>query len=144
MPSLDLAELLRSLPPADNAPGALDAMLEANRRLRQSPWPPPFHRTKHSIRLGDARKLDWLESGSVDLVVTSPPYWTLKEYEHSPGQMGDVEDYEAFLDQLDSVWSHCARALVPGGRICCVVGDVCLPRKKAGRHLVMPLHQHDP
>ena len=131
MPSLDLAELLRSLPPADNAPGALDAMLEANR-------------TKHSIRIGDARKLDWLESGSVDLVVTSPPYWTLKEYEHSPGQMGDVEDYEAFLDQLDSVWSHCARALVPGGRICCVVGDVCLPRKKAGRHLVMPLHQHDP
>jgi site-specific DNA-methyltransferase (adenine-specific) len=54
--------------------------------------------------------------------------------------MGQIESYEAFLAELDKAWTECARVLAPGGRICCVVGDVCLPRKKAGRHLVMPLH----
>src|SRR5207253_9956448 len=64
----------------------------------------------------------------------------LKEYQHSKWQMGDIEDYEAFLAELDKVWRECARVLVPGGRICCIVGDVCIPRKKGGRHYVMPLH----
>jgi site-specific DNA-methyltransferase (adenine-specific) len=54
--------------------------------------------------------------------------------------MGDIADYEAFLAELDKVWKECARALVPGGRICCVVGDVCIPRKQGGRHYTMPLH----
>jgi site-specific DNA-methyltransferase (adenine-specific) len=54
--------------------------------------------------------------------------------------MGHIEDYENFLDELDNVWAECRRVLVPGGRICCVVGDVCIPRKKAGRHFIMPLH----
>jgi site-specific DNA-methyltransferase (adenine-specific) len=54
--------------------------------------------------------------------------------------MGDIEDYEEFLTQLDKVWGECARVLVGGGRICCVIGDVCIPRKKGGRHYVMPLH----
>ena len=54
--------------------------------------------------------------------------------------MGAIEDYKTFLNELDKVWSECYRLLVPGGRICCIVGDVCIPRKKAGRHYVMPLH----
>src|ERR1700690_214634 len=55
--------------------------------------------------------------------------------------MGDIEDYEAFLAELDRVWQHCFRALVPGGRLVCVVGDVCLSRRKnAGEHTVVPLH----
>jgi site-specific DNA-methyltransferase (adenine-specific) len=54
--------------------------------------------------------------------------------------MGDIEDYENFLDELDKCWAECARVLVGGGRICCVVGDVCVPRKRGGRHYVMPLH----
>jgi site-specific DNA-methyltransferase (adenine-specific) len=53
---------------------------------------------------------------------------------------GRNPDYEEFLNELDKVWSECARVLVPGGRICCVVGDVCIPRKRGGRHYVMPLH----
>jgi DNA modification methylase len=73
-------------------------------------------------------------------VVTSPPYWTLKEYSPHDEQLGAIEDYEKFLNELDKVWAECARVLVPGGRICCVVGDVCIPRKKAGRHHVIPLH----
>jgi len=39
------------------------------------------------------------------------------------------------------VWHHCFRALVPGGRVVCVVGDVCLARRRnKGRHMVVPLH----
>jgi DNA modification methylase len=94
--------------------------------------------THHDLRLGDARKL---QVEGIHLVLTSPPYWTLKEYRKSEGQLGFVADYEAFLDELDKVWDRCFKALVPGGRLICVVGDVCLSRRKnGGRHMVMPLH----
>ncbi|HZT28337.1 MAG TPA: site-specific DNA-methyltransferase [Bryobacteraceae bacterium] len=97
--------------------------------------------TSHQLWLGDARRMESLKRESVHLVLTSPPYWTLKQYRTSPGQMGHIEDYEGFLSELDKVWAHCYRALVPGGRLVCVVGDVCLSRRKnAGRHTVVPLH----
>lgn len=67
-------------------------------------------------------------------------YGTLKEYEHGDAQLGDLDNYEQFLTELDRVWAECARVLAPGGRICGVVGDVCIPRKRGGRHPVMPLH----
>jgi len=92
------------------------------------------------LRLGDARDLSWLPDESVHLIVTSPPYWTLKRYNERLGQLGHVADYERFLDALDQVWRHLYRALVPGGRLVCVVGDVCLSRREHGRHVVMPLH----
>ena len=72
--------------------------------------------------------------------MTSPPYWTLKEYVDSPAQLGHVEDYEQFLEALTQVWKECYRVLVPGGRLVCVVGDVCLSRREYGRHVVVPLH----
>jgi DNA modification methylase len=128
------------LPAADNTAEALQVYRAANERFRQIPWPAPFGRTTHSLALGDARDLGSIPDASVHLVVTSPPYWTLKEYPRVNGQLGAMEDYESFLAELDKVWRECHRALVPGGRICCVVGDVCLPRRKLGRHLVMPLH----
>lgn len=93
-----------------------------------------------TIHHGDARNLDWIPDESIHLVVTSPPYWTLKRYPENMNQLGHVADYESFHDELDKVWAHCFRALVPGGRIVCVVGDVCLSRRKFGRHVVMPLH----
>jgi modification methylase len=97
--------------------------------------------TRHDLHLGDARAMDQLAPDSVHLVVTSPPYWTLKEYRDSQGQMGHIDDYEEFLGELDRVWRHCFRALVHGGRLVCVVGDVCLSRRKNnGRHTVVPLH----
>ena len=97
--------------------------------------------TTHDLFLKDARKLGDLSPKSVHLVLTSPPYWTLKEYRHSDGQLGHVSDYERFLSELDQVWTHCFDALVPGGRLICVVGDVCLSRRKNdGRHTVVPLH----
>ena len=97
--------------------------------------------TSHEINLGDARAMDEIDSESVHLVMTSPPYWTLKEYRSANGQMGHIADYEEFLEGLDTVWRHCLRVLVPGGRLVCVVGDVCLSRRKNnGRHTVVPLH----
>ena len=97
--------------------------------------------TRHEMRRADARKLNFLPSESVHLVLTSPPYWTLKQYNESDGQLGSMSDYDAFLRELDRVWKHCLRALVPGGRVVCVVGDVCLSRRKNnGRHTVVPLH----
>ena len=63
----------------------------------------------------------------------------LKEYPDLPGQLGNIAAYDEFLDELEKVWRECARILVPGGRIACVVGDVCIPRRKAGRHHVLPL-----
>jgi modification methylase len=96
--------------------------------------------TVHDLRLGDSRSME-LEPGSVHLVVTSPPYWTLKEYKPSGGQLGHVDDYDEFVNELDKIWEVCFRALVPGGRLIVVVGDVCLSRRKNnGRHMVVPLH----
>ena len=97
--------------------------------------------TKHVLNLGDARELDWIPDASVHLVLTSPPYWTLKKYNDHPDQLGDVADYEVFLDELDKAWHHCFRVLVEGGRLVIVIGDVCIARRRnKGRHLVMPLH----
>ena len=98
-------------------------------------------RTSHRIYQGDARQMAELTASSVHLAVTSPPYWNLKEYPRLEGaQLGNLPGYGAFLDQLHRVWSRCFDLLVPGGRLCVVVGDVCLSRRKAGRHSVVPLH----
>jgi len=96
--------------------------------------------THHVLFLDDCRNMQMIEDNSVHLIVTSPPYWVLKEYPERPGQLGRIEDYEQFLDELDRVWRHCWRVLVPGGRLIIVVGDVCLSRRRSGRHIVVPLH----
>lgn len=123
-----------------NTSDGLAALVEENTRYRSQPWPAPFDQTTHRLCLGDSRRLTSLADGSVHLVVTSPPYWTLKAYPETDAQLGTIVHYEDFLDELDQVWRECERVLVPGGRICCVVGDVCVPRKRTGRHYVVPLH----
>ncbi|MEE0857042.1 MAG: site-specific DNA-methyltransferase [Ruminococcus sp.] len=96
--------------------------------------------TNHVLYHADARCLQFIEDKSVHLVLTSPPYFNLKEYKGGKNQLGIIDDYQQFLNELEKVWNECYRVLVPGGRIVCVVGDVCLSRKKNGRHVVMPLH----
>jgi DNA modification methylase len=97
--------------------------------------------TEHRLFNGDARDLSFIGDECVHLVLTSPPYWTLKKYRDHEHQLGDVDNYEEFLEEIDKVWEHCFRVLVPGGRLICVVGDVCLSRRKNdGRHTVVPLH----
>jgi len=95
----------------------------------------------HRLIKGDARSFPYIPDESVHLVVTSPPYWTLKRYNAGKGQLGHIPEYEAFLGELRKVWAECYRVLVPGGRLVCVVGDVCLSRRQNnGRHVVVPLH----
>ena len=96
--------------------------------------------TTHRLINGDARDLSLLRDASVHLVVTSPPYWNLKRYNENADQLGHIQDYDAFLLELEKVWRHVYRILVPGGRLVCVVGDVCVARRNFGRHLVFPLH----
>jgi modification methylase len=106
-------------------------------------WPVLFEvmeTTIHRLINSDARDLSFLEDESVHLVITSPPYWNLKRYNENPDQLGHIQDYEDFLGELEKVWRHIFRILVPGGRLVCVVGDVCVARRSFGRHLVFPLH----
>ncbi len=99
--------------------------------------------TSHRIIHGDARVMPELDDDSVHLIVTSPPYFDLVQYENAAqtaGQLGNLTDYDQFLSELQQVWSRCFQALIPGGRLCVVVGDVCVSRRQAGRHFVIPLH----
>src|SRR5438067_8002031 len=131
---------LPAMPATDNAPGAVAALLKANRLLRERRWPAPYDRTRHEMILGDARDLGFVPNESIHLVVTSPPYFNLKPYASDAGgaQLGRLDDYEAFLDEPDRVWRECARVLVPGGRICCVIGDILIPSRADGRPRVLP------
>ncbi len=128
---LPLSNRRRDLPRIARDPKLTDDIVAAVHRVP----------TRHSLECGDVRQPRTLRPPSVHLVLTSPPYWTLKRYHDHPGQMGHITDYKAFLDQLDQVWQRCFEALVPGGRLVCVVGDVCLSRRaNGGRHTVVPLH----
>ena len=99
----------------------------------------------HDLYHGDARDLSMIDDESVHLAVTSPPYFNLKDYNienggGSEGQLGDIDDYEQFNELVDEVWEHIYEKLVPGGRLCVVVGDVLRSRSDHGRHRVLPLH----
>lgn len=102
--------------------------------------------SEHELYQGDSRELlTQFEDESMSLILTSPPYFNLKDYNienggGSEGQLGDVDDYEQFNQLVDEVWSECYRLLKPGGRLCVVVGDVLRSRSEHGRHRVLPLH----
>ena len=88
--------------------------------------------TNQLLYHGDARDLSYIPDRSVHLVLTSPPYFNLKEYRCGKNQLGMLNTYQDFINELEKVWQECYRVLVPGGRIVCVVGDVCLSRRKCG------------
>ena len=124
-----------------NLDDVIPTLAKDREAIRQIEEVAQSQQTKHDLIHGDARSASALEENSIHLVVTSPPYWTLKRYRDHADQLGHVGDYEEFIAALDEVWSNCYRALVPGGRLIINVGDVCLSRRRNnGRHTVVPLH----
>lgn len=95
--------------------------------------------TRCRVVLGDARDMSFLDDQSVHLVVTSPPYWQLKDYGHDD-QLGHGQSFEAYINDLNLVWQECARVLVPGGRLAINIGDQFVSTAEYGRFKVMPIH----
>ena len=90
------------------------------------------------VIFGDARSMDHVADASVQLVVTSPPYWQLKDY-GSDAQLGFAHSYEDYINQLNLVWSECHRALAPGCRLCVNIGDQFARSAYYGRYKVIPI-----
>jgi len=74
--------------------------------------------------LGDSRKMDFIEKDSVGLVVTSPPYWNKADYGSSDNNLGEIENYGAFLKSIRPVFEECFRVLMPGRKMCVVTANV--------------------
>jgi site-specific DNA-methyltransferase (adenine-specific) len=135
----DAPDLPRSLRDKD----ASSRLLAYDSFYRVHPWPAPFDVTTQLGARGDARQLP-IPDDSAGLVLTHPPYHDLKSFHSDAGgrQLGHRPDYERFLDDLDDVWREAFRVLHPGGRVCCVVGNVLRSAARHGRHEVLPL-PHD-
>jgi modification methylase len=87
----------------------------------------------------DCRRMPELAAGSIDLVVTSPPYWQIKDY-GSPGQIGFGQSLHEYLRDLSLVWTECFRVLREGARLCVNIGDQFARASVFGRYRVIPLH----
>jgi len=88
---------------------------------------------------GDSREMKEVKDSSIDLIVTSPPYWNLKDY-GSERQIGYNQTLKEYLDDLYKVFSECYRVLRPGRRICINIGDQFARATDYGRYKVIPLH----
>jgi site-specific DNA-methyltransferase (adenine-specific) len=94
--------------------------------------------TQHTIINGDSRCLKELQDKSVHLVVTSPPYWQLKDY-GSEEQIGFNDSYESYINNLNLVWKECYRVLNNGCRLCVNIGDQFARSVYYGRYKVIPI-----
>ena len=95
--------------------------------------------TKHLLINGDSRKMSLIPDESVQLIVTSPPYWQLKDY-GTDGQIGFNDTYEEYINNLNLVWRECFRVLEPGCRLCINIGDQFARSIYYGRYKVVPIH----
>lgn len=95
-------------------------------------------KTKHTCIFGDSRKMKELNDESVHLVVTSPPYWQLKDY-GTEDQIGFNHSYEEYINNLNLVWNECNRVLKPGCRMMINIGDQFARSVYYGRYKVIPI-----
>jgi len=94
--------------------------------------------TSHKIIFGDSRKMAEIPDESVHLVITSPPYWQLKDYGNG-GQIGFDDSYEDYINNLNLVWNECHRVLKKGCRLCINIGDQFARSVYYGRYKVIPI-----
>ena len=94
--------------------------------------------TKHKIVFGDSRKLNEIADKSVQLIITSPPYWQLKDY-GSDDQIGFNDSYEEYINNLNLIWKECNRVLADGCRLCINIGDQFARSVYYGRYKVIPI-----
>lgn len=94
--------------------------------------------TEHKIVFGDSRSLNQLKEKSVQLIVTSPPYWQLKDY-GTDRQIGFNDSYEDYINNLNLVWKECHRVLTDGCRMCINIGDQFARSVYYGRYKVIPI-----
>ena len=95
--------------------------------------------TKHTIINGDSRQMSELKDRSVHLIITSPPYWQLKDY-GTENQIGFNDSYENYINNLNLVWLECFRVLHDGCRLCINIGDQFARSVYYGRYKVIPIH----
>ena len=95
-------------------------------------------KTTHKVIIGDSRKMDGIEDRSVHLIITSPPYWQLKDYGNDL-QIGFDHTYEEYINNLNLVWKECHRILHPGCRLCINIGDQFARSVYYGRYKIIPI-----
>src|SRR5437867_12682022 len=95
-------------------------------------------KTSHRIIIGDSRRMGELHDESVQLVVTSPPYWQLKDYGEE-NQRGFLDSYESYINNMNVVWKECFRVLQKGCRLCINIGDQFARSVYYGRYEVIPI-----
>lgn len=95
-------------------------------------------KTFHKIINGDSRQMNLLSDESVHLVITSPPYWQLKDYGPAE-QIGFNDSYASYINNLNIVWKECHRVLHPGCRLCINIGDQFARSVYYGRYKVIPI-----
>jgi len=94
--------------------------------------------TIHKIITGDSRWMKEVTDESVHLIVTSPPYWQLKDYGNE-NQIGFNDSYEEYVNNLNLVWNECHRVLHQGCRLCVNIGDQFARSVYYGRYKIIPI-----
>ena len=97
-----------------------------------------FSDTRHDVRIGDSRRMTDLDDETIDLAITSPPYWCIKDYGHE-GQIGYQQTYEEYLESLRQVMAEVLRVLRPGCRFAVNIGDQYLRASEHGRYRIQPI-----
>ncbi len=96
--------------------------------------------TQHKIIIGDSRRMTEVGGQSVQLVVTSPPYWQIKDYGDKK-QIGFNDTYEVYINKLNEVWAESYRVLENGCRLVVNIGDQFARAATYGRYKVIPIRE---
>lgn len=96
--------------------------------------------TKHKIIVGDSCNMAEVKNESIHLIITSPPYWQIKDYGNK-NQIGFNDTYEEYIENLNKVWEECYRVLYPGCRLCVNIGDQFARAATYGRYKIIPIRE---